>query len=148
MSDIQTLWNTATMRGDWAVANGALVSSADVETAVLISLFTDRLALADDQIPDAPQLGMANRRGWWGDQDPNYLIGSRLWLLDRVKGPLNVAQRAEDYAKEALQWMLDDGVVAKFDIKATWVPLTRLDLVVVAHRKDGSVISNQSINVW
>ena len=136
------------MRGDWAVANGSLVAGADVETAVLISLFTDRLALADDEIPDAPQVGIADRRGWWGDQDSNYLIGSRLWLLDRVKGPLNVAQRAEDYAREALQWMLDDGVVAKFDVHATWVPQSRLDLVVVAYRKDGSAISNQSLNLW
>jgi phage gp46-like protein len=148
MSDIQTLWNTANMRGDWAVANGALVSGADVETAVLISLFTDRLALASDEIPDAPQLGAPDRRGWWGDQDTNHLIGSRLWLLNRVKGPLNVTKRAQDYAREALQWMLDDGVVAKFDIQATWVPGNRLNLIVTAHRKDGSVISNQSINVW
>ena len=148
MSDITTIWSTQTMRGDWAVANGSLVSGQDVPTAVLISLLTDRLALPGDQIPDAPPNGMADRRGWWGDDDPETPIGSRLWLLDRVKGPLDVAARAEDYAKEALQWMLDDGVVANFDVRATWVPQTQLDLVVVAYRSDGSVISNQAINLW
>lgn len=148
MSDITTIWNTQSMRGDWAVANGALVSGQDVVSAVLISLLTDRLAMPGDAIPDAPPVGLADRRGWWGDADPEYPIGSRLWLLDRVKGPMDVAARAEDYAKEALQWMLDDGVVANFDVKATWVPQTRLDLVVIAYRTDGSVISNQAINLW
>ena len=84
MSDITTIWSTQTMRGDWAVANGSLVSGQDVPTAVLISLLTDRLALPGDQIPDAPPSGMADRRGWWADDDPETPIGSRLWLDIRV----------------------------------------------------------------
>jgi phage gp46-like protein len=148
MSDIQTIWNTNTQRGDYAIANGALASGLDVQTSVLISLFTDRLADPDDAIPDAPPSGLADRRGWWGDDDPKYIIGSRLWLLERVKGPADVAQRAEDYAREALQWMLDDGVVANFDIQAAWVPQNQLMLQVVAYRTDGSIVSNLSIDLW
>lgn len=148
MSDIQTIWNADTRRGDWAVAAGSLASGLDVQTSVLLSLFTDRLADPNDVIPDAASNGLKDRRGWWGDDDPKHVIGSRLWLLDRAKGPANVAQRAEDYAREALQWMLDDGVVAKFDIQATWIPQQQLQLQVTAYRSDGSVISNLSTNLW
>jgi phage gp46-like protein len=148
MSDIQTIWNSTTQRGDWAVSAGSLTSGPDVQTSVLLSLFTDRLVDANDLIPDASQTVLPDRRGWWGDDDPKYLIGSRLWLLDRAKGPMNVAHLAEDYAREALEWMLDDGVVAKFDIQATWVPKNQLTLTVVAYRTDGSTVSNLSINLW
>lgn len=148
MSDIQTIWDAATQRGDWAVSAGSLASGLDVQTSVLLSLFTDRLVDADDDIPDAPPAGVPDRRGWWGDDDPKYLSGSRLWLLDRAKGPMNVAQRAEDYAREALQWMLDDGVVAKFDIQAVWTPQNQLTLTVIAYRTDGSIVSNISTNLW
>ena len=148
MSDIQTIWDTTAQRGDWIIASGALASGHDVETAVLMSLFTDRLCDTDDIIPDAPPSGLSDRRGWWGDTDPKYPIGSRLWLLDRAKGPANVASRAEDYAREALQWMLDDGVVAKFTITATWIPKNQITLQVVSYRADGSVVSNLSTKLW
>jgi phage gp46-like protein len=148
MSDIQTRWDTTFNRGDYAVAGGALAVGHDIQTAVLLSLFTDRLAQPGDVIPDAPPSGLVDRRGWWGDDDPHYPIGSRLWLLDRSKGPLDVAQRAEDYAREALQWLLDDGVAAKFDIQAAWVRPNQLKLVVVAYRTDGSILSNLSTNLW
>lgn len=148
MSDIRTIWNPDSQRGDWAVEAGALASGLDVQTSVLLSLFTDRLADPDDDIPDAAANGLKDRRGWWGDDDPKHIIGSRLWLLDRAKGPANLAQRAEDYAREALQWMLDDGVVARFDIQATWIPQQQLLLQVVACRSDGGVISNLSIDLW
>lgn len=37
------------------------------------------------------------------------LFGSRLHLLLRAKNTVQTAQRAEGYAKEALQWMIDEG---------------------------------------
>nr|WP_306806019.1 phage GP46 family protein [Caballeronia sp. BR00000012568055] len=129
------------MRGDWVLLGPTLQSGDDLQTAVLISLFTDRLALASDPTPDG------DRRGWWGD-DPKYPIGSRLWLLDRVKGPQDVPQRAQDYAAEALQWLIDDGAVARFDIAAQWITPDRLDLAVTANRRDGSRVAMKFPNVW
>lgn len=63
--------------------NGDIKQADGLDTAVIISLFTDRRALEDDATPDFTE----NRRGWWGDtydaqQRP---IGSRLWLLSREK---------------------------------------------------------------
>jgi phage gp46-like protein len=141
MSDITTVWDVARMQGDWVLSGPSLLSGDDLQTAVLISLFSDRLALPSDETPDG------DRRGWWGDT-PQYPIGSRLWLLDRVKGPLDVPQRAADYATEALQWLLDDGVVARFDITPQWVSPARLDLLVVANRRDGSRVAMNFAQVW
>lgn len=147
MSDITSVWDAETQHCDYVVANGDFVSGSDVETAVLISIFTDRLAEVNDALPDAPSGQPGDRRGWWAD-DPEYPIGSRLWLLKRAKGPLDVAAKAKEYATEALQWMIDDGVVARFDVEAIWTPPNQLDLLVVAYRSDGTVISNQPLSLW
>lgn len=101
---------------DWAVANGDLLTDGGLDTAVAISLWTDRLANEDDVLP----AGDGNRRGWWGDAylpplangQADY-IGSRLWLLARSLQILQTAQRAQAYCQEALQWLVDDGVVAQ-----------------------------------
>ena len=141
MSDISTVWDVQRMHGDWVLSGPSLQSGDDLQTAVLISLFTDRLASPDDETPDG------DRRGWWGD-DPQYPIGSRLWLLERVKGPLDVPQRAKDYAAEALQWLIDDGVVASFDISTQWSAPGRLDLSVTLNRSDGSRVAMKFPQVW
>lgn len=147
MSDITSVWDAQTQHCDYVIVNGSFLSGSDVETAVLISLLSDRVADESDVLPDARPGYPGDRRGWWAD-DSEYPIGSRLWLLKRVKGPLDIPARAEEYATEALQWMLDDGVVAKFDIKATWQAPNGLGLVVAAYRSDGTVISNTPINLW
>ncbi|CAG9248590.1 putative Mu-like prophage FluMu protein gp46 [Burkholderia diffusa] len=141
MADITTVWQVPRLLGDWVLAGPSLLSGNDLHTAVLISLFTDRLALPSDPTPDG------DRRGWWGD-DPLHSIGSRLWLLERVKGPLDVPQRVRDYVAEALQWLLDDGVVARFDIDAQWITPNRVDLSVIANRRDGSRVAMKFPQVW
>lgn len=113
MSDVSTLWNTS--YGDWSLAGADLASGNDIVSAVLISLFTDRLAGSDDALPD----GTPDRRGWWGDVSNN-LIGSRLWLLARAKHTQATLGLAEAYIAEALQWLIDDGLASKIDVHAEW----------------------------
>jgi len=138
MSDIKTIWDVPNSRGDWIMAGAQLASGDDLQTAVLISLFTDRLAAADDEIPDGTQ----NRRGWWADQQPDGnvdLIGSRLWLIDRRVSPTTkTLNDAQNYAKEALQWLIDDGVAASIDVAASWNAPNFLALVVTINQTDGT----------
>lgn len=139
MSDIKTVWSGT--HGDWLLdASNHLADGDDLQTAVILSLFTDRQARTDDIIPD----GTGDRRGWWGD--PNF--GSRLWLLDREKLPRNVAQRAKTYATEALQWLLDDRVVSSFDIVATVIMPDRLNLFVTANRTGNQPVASQFTWAW
>lgn len=138
MTDITIVW-TGT-RGDYVLSGADLLSSNDLQTAMLISLFTDREAAVDDVPPD----GSTDPRGWWGDDGGDApRIGSRLWLLDRSKRMPEVLARAKSYAAEALQWMVDDGVVASFDITADWLayPLHGFGLRVVALKNDGRTVA-------
>lgn len=134
MSDIKTVWIAGTGQGDWAIADGALASSDDLGTALLISLFSDRLADADDTLPD----GTDYRRGWWGDLDQDVPLGSRLWLLSRSILDDDVAKLAVIYAKEALQWMIDDKVAESVTVTATPDGRKTLVLNVTVTRKTGT----------
>ncbi|HLN23876.1 MAG TPA: phage GP46 family protein [Patescibacteria group bacterium] len=135
MTDIATLWSPAEGRGDWAISGADLQSGDDLVTAVLVSLFTDAAARPDDVIPD----GTTDPRGWWGDLGEDVPIGSRLWLLDRSKATAEVLLKARDYIIEALQWLVDDGVVESFDIATEWTTPTMLGARVVAHKGDATL---------
>ena len=105
---------------DWLLDASSLEGDDGLQTAIIISLFTDRLANVDDVIPD----GTTNHRGWWADALPeseNDLIGSRLWLLLREKETQAVVNRAREYVIEALQWLIEDGVAHRVDVITGWV---------------------------
>ncbi|ANI28916.1 MULTISPECIES: phage GP46 family protein [Yersinia] len=125
MTDITTLWNVNESIGDWSQSAGlGLADGDDLKTAILISLFTDRQARADDVLDDA------DRRGWWGDTDTEQAIGSRLWLLRRQKLTTQVAIKAEDYAREALAWLISDQVVSSINVAAQIIYPNRLNLII------------------
>lgn len=144
MPDITTLWSPALGHGDWSLLGQQLVAGNDLETAILISVFTDRTAAADDAIPD----GTGDPRGWWADAGEDVPIGSRLWLMERSKRLPGTAQAVEDYIAEAVQWLIDDGVVARFDITAEWISLSTLGCRLVAIRQDGSRVALNFPWVW
>lgn len=130
--DIQIVWDPAHFRGDWAVnaaGNDLVVDPGGIETAVLISLFTWRRA-STDYVPPA---GSPFRRfGWWGDTYEPSDIGSRLWQLERVKksDDVTLLVRAQDFCKEALQWLLDTGAAATVDVETSWLQPTAIGIQV------------------
>lgn len=88
-------------------------------TPIILSLFSDRRANADDPLPDPSD---PNLRGWFIDSFPlvpGDLSGSKLWLLDRSKELQSVLNDAQDYEAEALQWVIDDGWATAIDPVAT-----------------------------
>ena len=113
--DIRINWDSDLLEGDFTFDEDIqdLESDEGLETAVIISLFTDRRAKTDDILPDSNSL---DKRGWWGDlvsdvEDDQ--IGSRLWLLDREKTEKLVLLRAKKYLEEALEWLIEDEVAVK-----------------------------------
>ena len=144
MSDVAIQWDVTLGRGDWVLSGALIETGQDLQTAVLLSLFTDRVAEADDVIPD----GTSDRRGWWGDAGQSNPIGSRLWLLDRAKGTAETVASARDYIAEALQWLIDDGVVASFEITVEWTAPRQLGAQVVALRNDGTSVPMSFPWVW
>lgn len=124
MADIRTVWDSDTQGGDWVIVGGAFDSSSDLETAVLLSLFTWARASEDDELPYKG----ADRKGWWGNLDGEALhgmreLGSKLWLLARRTQTEETRQDAIRYAAEALKWMKDMALVARIDVDAQWVAL-------------------------
>lgn len=122
MADIRVIWDHETQMGDLVLnADGSLAGGADLETAVIISLATDRTADVEDELPDFSE----DRRGWWGDYEAGALwghdsqLGSRLWLLRRSKLNAETETLAEIYANEALQWLVDVGAASKLEVIAT-----------------------------
>ena len=147
LPDVRTVWDPFGLAGDWLFAPPDLVTGRDLETAAIISLFTDRLANPDDVLPDPSE---GDRRGWWADYGADYPIGSRLWLISREKETEAVRQRAEEYCREALQWMLDDDVADTVDVVAAWNPRApgRLDVDVTVSRARAVLLKRHFSWAW
>lgn len=95
---------------DMVIENGDLKADIGLETAALISLFSDK-RVTFEQLPQ----GETDRRGWWADliSDPlSDEIGSRLWTLDRGKVVNTTAVDMESILTEAFDWLLEDGIAA------------------------------------
>lgn len=133
MSDIGLTWDSQNGAADFSIEDNDLVTDNGLQTAVLLSLFTDRRAESGDILPD----NETDRRGWWADAHPvieGDRFGSRLWLLARSKESQTVLNRAKEYAQESLQWLVDDKVADKVVVSAE-VPRTGvLGLVVQVYR--------------
>lgn len=137
--DIGLFWNSDLGAADLAVSANDLASDEGLETAVWLSLFTDRRAEDGDVLPDAE----TDRRGWWGDAFPvveGDRFGSRLWLLSRSKQTQEVLDTAPELAREALQWLIDDRVSDRVDAVAEIVRPQMLGLAVTIYRPTGDAV--------
>jgi len=108
-----------------------LVRDDGLETAVLISLFTDRY-LAESELPD----GADSQRGWWGDEFlpiTGDKIGSKIWAFSRAKINGETASALQVRAKQALNWMIQDGVASKIDV-STQVLATTINIIIKISR--------------
>jgi phage gp46-like protein len=161
MSDLRTAWRD--LAGDLALktrkvgnADVTVIDGLDedegIETAVVLSLFTDRRAQPGDPLPVNAQLaGTPDRRGWWGDTFPNVpgdRIGSRLWLLNREKEMPAVLARAREYAMEALQWLIEDGIARSVNVTAEVVRRGVLGLAIEIVRSDKPVAQYRFEHFW
>lgn len=150
--DILTAYNNTggAVRLDYQVDAPGLAQDDGLQSAVVLSLFTDRRADEDDVLPDG-----SDRRGWWGDSVADQAgdqIGSRLWLLRREKASDQTLQRARQYAAEALRWMVDDGVVKRVDVAAEYQRPDgsgrTLALQTTLTRQDNSTVRYRFSNFW
>jgi phage gp46-like protein len=137
MSDV-ALINDTGFKFDLRLKNGDVEFDEGLETALSISLFSDR-RVTEEELPQ----GAESRKGWWGDMVPDVdqdKIGSKLWTLARSKRTLETLRRTEDYAREALQWLLEDGVASNVAVTAEFhgdVSEGRWVLGVVISRPSG-----------
>jgi phage gp46-like protein len=129
-------------------APGDLRAEQGLATQVLIHLMTDRRVEASE-LRDGDE-----NKGWIGDSfdlaEHETPLGSRLWLLRRSSLFEGVEIRAQDYAREALQPLIDQEAVARIDVTATADrPQKRLNLAVDLYGREGEkVYSNRFELLW
>lgn len=119
---------------DVEVVAGDLRTEDGLATAILVSLFSDGLARTEDPLPD----GGPDRRGWWAgnvlERDRGDEHGSRLWLLERERLSDEVLVRAEEYARDALSWLVRGGIAERIDAAASRLDLGTMLLQVTITR--------------
>ena len=123
---------------DLVIEDGDLKADNGLETACLISLFSDKRVARED-IPS----GEINPRGWFADEIAEPLedkLGSILWLYDRGKLTNDAALKIEDGTRDALQWLLDDGIAKKLEILATVIESEKVTVAIKIYKPDGDSI--------
>ncbi len=146
--DIRLTWDRNLMECDFAIKNDDISMDDGLETAVYISIYTDRQASDDDPYDNN------DRRGWWADQtqkEDGDKIGSRLWLLDRSKTTTENLRMAKIYLEEALQWLVDDGVAAKVEVvveRGGQSPYQQLSFKIIIQKSDGNTVAYKFDDLW
>lgn len=115
MSDLALIWKDG--KGDLVAKQLTLDES--LTNTILISLFTDQQVNGE--------------RGYWADTltHNSKPTGSKLWLLERSKRLDEVLEQAQQYANEALQWLIDDGLVRHVEVHAYAIrDVLWLDIVI------------------
>jgi phage gp46-like protein len=151
--DLALAFDSENLQSDLLLDSGDLKSDGGLASAVVVSLFSDARAQPGDRLPDearapwdqvTPPQVFADRRGFWGDVIPpvqangkRRSIGSRLWLLRREKLTPETLLRAEAYAREALAWLLEDGIARRIDVSAAAERTSWLVLTIAIWRPDG-----------
>jgi len=123
------------------VAEKNIEQDNGLETAVIISLFTDRVADPVDGF------AKSERRGWWGDSysiNEDEKTGSKLWMLSRRQITASLISQIETTAKNSMQWMLDDGVASKITVKAIRLTSEAVGVKIDIYKPDGDVFHYES----
>lgn len=122
-------------------ANGDIASEDQLETAILVSLFTDQRALPHEAAK------AQTRRGWIGDlETPADPIGSKLWLLEQSRLTGAVVAAAGSTAQASLQWMVRDEIAVSVNARA-YVGRSRLNLNVDI-KKPNSPAEVRAFDLW
>lgn len=103
---------------DLNIVDNDLEADKGLETAVALSLFTNK-RVEEEELPDLE----TDRQGWWGDMFPQVdldKIGSRLWTIERSKRTTETLRRSEELCKEALNWMLEDGLASAIKVNSEY----------------------------
>src|SRR5215471_2142377 len=136
--------------------NGTLDTSEELATAVRVALGTDRLADANEELPDPES---TDRRGWWADYQAEDIwggwpIGTKNWLLMRAKisdsfsEEGDTVERARIYTLEALQPFIDQGVCSRVDVEATRTETERIEVRVLIYRGPRAEIDLRYQVLW
>jgi len=93
---------------DLTITNGDFTSNDGLDTTILLALFVDKRA-EPSEIAEA-----SLRRGWIGNEqneEEDYEIGSKLWLLYQSRLIDKTLNLAIDFVRDCFIWMIPDQLV-------------------------------------
>lgn len=102
------------------------------DTSIIMSLFCERRA-SESEVP-ASHL----RRGWIGN-DPDFEIGSKLWLFDQARLNLNTINGIRSAIKSGLQWMVEDDIAIDVTVVVTLSGTSTVTTTVTITRPNSKV---------
>lgn len=140
----RVVFDNTVYEADLVCGDNGLEQGYELETAVVLSLFTNRRARSTDGVPEGNDL-----QGYWADAYPlveNFKWGSRLWTLARAKDLPSLPQIAKGMCEEALAWMVEDGVVEEVILTVERVRPGVLGIEVTLKKPDE--IAPQFIGHW
>ncbi len=134
---------------DIAIFRGDFYQNDFLETSMMISLFSDAPASTDElnRFND-DQLNKAHNRGWFGSTyTAGIEYGSKLWLLERERRNQETLNLAEQYCKESLKWLINDGIASEINVQCYWNYDVLVIVVEVIREFDENVVKQFSY-VW
>lgn len=129
---------------DISVEKGDLAGVDGFDTAYWVSLFSD--ARASSSLVMKPE----NRRGWMGDlvsSVENRLYGGLIWLLDQRRLNQDTLNKAIDYTRDSLSWMIEDRVALNNTVTGTIIPRQGIQLKVETLATDGKT-ETRFFDLW
>ncbi len=126
---------------DFLMEAGDIKSADQLDTAILVSLFTDKRAEPYEIV--LPQL----RRGSVADlETPEDVGGSKLWLLEQARLTSATVAKATTFARTALQWLVRD-LIATTVTAESRVGIDDLTLAITV-RKPNSRTETAFVALW
>ena len=131
---------------DIAIESGDFKKVGGFDTQLKMSLFAERRADSSEQ-PVAEL-----RRGWWGNLVgviQGFENGSKLWLLEQARLTQDTLNKAVDYARECLQWMVEDGHLINITVEGEFltIPQQGIRLTIVLIRDNG-ITETKYFDLW
>jgi phage gp46-like protein len=119
MTDLALIINcTEEQCFDLKVSCGDLVLGNELQNAIALSLFTNARARAGDTLPNGEA---SDQQGWWGSKiGSDGEFGSYLWLLKNSNTTQETLNKAKQYAKKSLDWLIDDGIASDVIVEASY----------------------------
>lgn len=118
--------------------SGDFVTDEGLETAIMMSLFLNERASADE----VPQ--PIKRGGYWG-YEVNGMQFSKIWLVSGRRTTEKLNQIIE-YAKASLQWLVDESYATDIECEAEFIT-DGISLTVTISKVNDVIYSNNFV-LW
>jgi phage gp46-like protein len=129
---------------DISIESGDIKGADGLDTAIAISLFTDARA-PTNLVPT-----IHKQRGWVGNLVSvvtGRQLGGLLWLVNQRRLIQSTVNNCVTYARDSLQWMLDDNVLKRLTVTGEIVPTEGILLTIVTTALSG-ITETRYYKLW